>query len=224
MVPEARATNYQIKRHWWLTRRWKVQVPSPIIGFLYAFSGIAVPFPDNMVSLYEIWGCKHCPARASGLIAKNGFLGQKPYFLAQKLNSLPDGYHVLATTRQSYAKKKVSFPKLISVFLRILGVVFWGGKRIFGPFPLFGKTLKRTFLHNTGREQVRCRCGSFFGGRDSPTKFGWTRSYLGKFFRDENFFGGTLGCIDDMPVWREIAIPKQKMAFYPKYQNCTFRS
>ena len=43
---------------------------------------------------------------------------------------------------------------------------------------VIGQTFKQPFLHNSGWDQVRCHCGSFFNGPDGPTKSHWRRSKI----------------------------------------------
>ena len=37
--------------------------------------------------------------------------------------------------------------------------LFWANNGFLARFPLFGKTQKRLFLRNSGRDRVRCQCG-----------------------------------------------------------------
>ena len=58
--------------------------------------------------------------------AKIGIFGQKPRFQAKKKRALLNYNHVLATTGQSCAKKKVPFSQTNIVFLADFGCFFWG--------------------------------------------------------------------------------------------------
>ena len=56
-------------------------------------------------------GYKRSIDEIQGPIAKDGFLGRNPNFWAKK-RALLAGRHVLATTGQSFAKKKVPFSQI----------------------------------------------------------------------------------------------------------------
>ena len=83
-------------------------------------------------------GYKRARDKIWGHMAKNGFSGREPSFLAQKKHPLLNSYHVQATTRKSCAIKKLPFSQINISLLANCGCFFWRKK--IGHKTLFGKT------------------------------------------------------------------------------------
>ena len=91
-----------------------------------------------------------------GPMAKNGFSGWKPRFRAQK-RLLLKWHCVLAMVGKSCAKKKVAlFPNEYQSLGEFWLLFFWEKNGFLAEKILFGKTLKRPFPRNSGRDQVCC--------------------------------------------------------------------
>ena len=69
------------------------------------------------------------------------FRAEIPIFWPQKKRTLFNSDHVLATTGQSCQKKKVPFSQMNISLLANFGI-FFGKKRIFGPFSAFRQNVK----------------------------------------------------------------------------------
>ena len=98
---------------------------------------------------------------------KKRIFGSKFIFLGQQ-SSVLDSKHVLSMTGQGWAKEKAPFPP-INISLLALLVFFLAKIGFLGCFSLFGKT-NRLFLRYSGRDQLRCNVGNFFGDLDGSKK------------------------------------------------------
>ena len=85
-------------------------------------------------------GYKRARDKIWGHMAKNGFSGREPSFLAQKKHPLLNSNHVQATTRKSCAIKKLPFSQINISLLANCGCFFFWKKQIFGQKTLFGQT------------------------------------------------------------------------------------
>ena len=109
-------------------------------------------------------GLQTGPRRNPASYSKKRIFGPKSEVLGPiKKRALLSSNRVLATSEQSCAKKKVQVSQMnISLFADLGCFVL--EKWIFGPFSAFQSNVRRRLLRNSGRDQVRCQCGSFFGG------------------------------------------------------------
>ena len=87
-------------------------------------------------------GYKQAIDEPRGPIEKKRISEAKYKVLGPKKRSFLDGHHVLATTGQSSAKKKVPFSQINISLFSGFGVFVWGKKRIFGPKTTFQQKLK----------------------------------------------------------------------------------